>query len=248
MALLIIQTNSLGATRCWLTRRSSDTGNLEQELPALLVAVAEAARERDPAVCLFIDEVQYLSAKELAAVVVGCHEIAQQGLPLLFIGAGLPQVAALAGNARSYAERLFSYPEDGPLDPEAARRAIIEPARGQGIHYLPDAVDELLRQSHRYPYFLQVWGFFVWNATVQPPVRPDDVTGVSPSVVQHLDDNFFRVRFDRLTALQQRYLRAMAELGPGPHRTGDVATALGVSASSVAPVRQQLIEKGMIWS
>lgn len=101
MALLIIQTNSLGATRCWLTRRSSDTGNLEQDLPALLVAVAEAARERDTAVCLFIDEVQYLSAKELAAVVVGCHEIAQQGLPLLFIGAGLPQVAALAGNAKS---------------------------------------------------------------------------------------------------------------------------------------------------
>lgn len=226
----------------------ADTGNLVQDVPQLLIAVAEAALERGSAVALLIDEVQYLNHKELAAVVVACHETAQRDLPLFFIGAGLPQIAALAGNAKSYAERLFNYPEVDKLPFDAAREALVAPARKENVEFEPDAVDEILRVTERYPYFIQEWGSQVWNYAQASPIQKIDVTSATPGIVKHLDANFFRVRFDRLTVLQQKYLRAMAELGPGPHKTGDIATALGVEAASVATVRQQLIDKGMVWS
>lgn len=226
----------------------ADTGNLEQDLPDLLTAVAEAAAENGKGVAIFIDEVQYLSGKELASVVVACHEIAQRGLPLYFIGAGLPQVAALAGNAKSYAERLFDYPEIGALEREAAIDALVKPARETGVEYTPEAVDEILHLTAGYPYFIQEWGSHAWNEAPESPVSLDDVNRATPQVIEHLDASFFRVRFDRLTPLQQKYLRAMAELGPGPHNTGDISAALGVKANAVATVRQQLIDKGMIWS
>lgn len=226
----------------------ADAGILQQDLPDLLVAVAEAAAERDAAIGLFIDEVQYLSANELAAVVVACHEIAQRGLPLFFIGAGLPQVAALAGNARSYAERLFDYPELGPLDDRAASDALTKPAAENGVKFDPAAIAAILDQTRGYPYFIQEWGSRVWDSAPASPIRARDVEDALPGILAHLDANFFRVRFDQLTLLQQRYLRAMAELGPGPHKTGQIATTLGVSAAAVANPRQQLIDKGMIWS
>jgi hypothetical protein len=225
-----------------------DSGNLEQDLPPLLIAVAEAAAERHSAVGLFVDEIQYLSSVELAAVVVACHEIAQRNLPLLFIGAGLPQVAALAGKAKSYAERLFDYPEVGALDSEAARSAIAIPAQNEGVSFQDGAVDAILHATQNYPYFIQEWGFQVWNRAPSSPIAPTVVADATPDVIAHLDTNFFRVRFDRLTVLQQKYLRAMAELGPGPHKTGQIATTLGVAATSVATVRQQLVNKGMVWS
>ncbi len=226
----------------------ADSGNLELDLPALLTAVAEVAAERDSAIGLFLDEVQYLSAVELAAVVVACHEVAQRNLPLLFVGAGLPQIAALAGNAKSYAERLFNFPQVGQLDPEAACAALVKPAEGEGVRFADDAVAEILRVTECYPYFIQEWGFHVWNAAPSTPISRGDVEDATPDIIAHLDANFFRVRFDRLTALQQKYLRAMAELGPGPHKTGDIATTLGVETTAVATVRQQLINKGMVWS
>ena len=225
-----------------------DSGNLEQDLPRLLMAVAEAAAERRSAVGLLIDEIQYLSAVELAAVAVACHEIAQRNLPLLFIGAGLPQVAALAGRAKSYAERLFDYTDVGPLHSEAARAAIVKPARKEGVSFDNDAVDAIVRATQNYPYFIQEWGFQVWNRAPASPIAREAVAEATPDVTAHLDANFFRVRFDRLTVLQQKYLRAMAELGPGPHKTGQIATTLGVGAASVATVRQQLVNKGMVWS
>ena len=225
-----------------------DSGNLEQDLPRLLMAVAEAAAERRSAVGLFIDEIQYLSAVELAAVVVACHEIAQRNLPLLFIGAGLPQVAALAGRAKSYAERLFDYPEVGPLDSDAARAAIAKPAQKEGVSFDDAAVDAILKATQNYPYFIQEWGFQVWNRAPSSPIAREAVADATPDVISHLDGNFFRVRFDRLTVLQQKYLRAMAELGPEPHKTGEIAATLGVGAASVATVRQQLVNKGMVWS
>ncbi len=226
----------------------ADTGDLQQDLPALMLAIAEAAAEKNSAIGLFLDEVQYLSADELAAVIIGCHELSQRNLPFLFIGAGLPQVAALAGNAKSYAERLFNYPEVGALDPDAARSALKKPAEDEGASFDDAAVEEMLRTTERYPYFLQEWGFHVWNAAPSSPVRREVVEAITPQIIAHLDANFFRVRFDRLTALQQKYLRAMAELGAGPHKTGDIAATLGVEPSAVATVRQQLIDKGMIWS
>ena len=226
----------------------ADTGNLEHDLPDLIEAVAEAAKERNSAIGLFIDEVQYLSHHELAALIVACHEMAQRNLPFLFIGAGLPQLAALAGNAKSYAERLFTYPQMGPLELAAARDALVHPAKNQGVLFDDDAVAEILRVTQCYPYFLQEWGFQVWNAVPGTPIRRIDVEQSTPKVVAHLDANFFRVRFDRLTALQQKYLRAMAQCGPGPYKTGDIAAKLGVKAAAVATVRQQLIDKGMVWS
>lgn len=229
-------------------RGLADTGRLQQDLPDLFVAIAEAAAERKMAIGLFIDEVQYLSADELAAVVVACHEIAQRNLPLLFIGAGLPQIAALAGNAKSYAERLFNYPQVDQLPPAAARDALEKPARHEGVTFEPAAVEEILRATEGYPYFIQEWGSQVWDAAPASPITLEAVLDATPSVIAHLDANFFRVRFDRLTSLQQKYLRAMAELGPGPQKTGAIATTLGVDAASVATVRQQLIDKGMIWS
>jgi len=169
-------------------------------------------------------------------------------LPLFFVGAGLPQIAALAGNAKSYAERLFTYPEVGQLDAHAARAALVHPARIEGVDFEDGAVDEILRVTERYPYFIQEWGFHVWNAAPKSPILKSDVQQATPGVIAHLDANFFRVRFDRLTPLQQKYLRAMAELGSGPHQTGDIAATLGVEARAVATVRQQLINKGMVWS
>ena len=226
----------------------ADTGNLEQDLPEVIVAVAEAAEQRNSAIALLLDEVQYLTRPELAALVVACHEIAQRGLPFMFIGAGLPQMAALAGNAKSYAERLFNYPQMGPLEPDAAQAALVHPAEVEGVKFQDAAVEEILRATQGYPYFLQEWGFHVWNAASKSPVRVSDVQRITPEIVAHLDSNFFRVRFDRLTSLQQKYLRAMAELGAGPHKTGDVASALGVETANISNVRQQLIDKGMIWS
>ena len=226
----------------------ADTGNLEQDLPDLLVAVCEAAKERGVALGMFLDEVQYLSPKELASLIVACHEVAQRNLPLFFVGAGLPQIAALSGNAKSYAERLFTYPQVDQLDPIAARAALVHPAQNEGVDFQDDAVEEILRVTERYPYFIQEWGFHVWNSAPESPIQLAYVQQATPGIIAHLDANFFRVRFDRLTPLQQKYLRAMAELGPGPHQTGDIAAMLGVGPGAVATVRQQLINKGMVWS
>lgn len=225
-----------------------DSGNLEQDLPHLLVALARAAADRRTAVGLFIDEIQYLSPSELAAVIVACHEIAQENLPFLFIGAGLPQVAALAGKAKSYAERLFDYPQVGALESDDARAALLKPAQAEGVVFDDDAAEQVLDAADNFPYFIQEWGFQVWNAAPASPVTSAMVRAASPDVVSQLDNNFFRVRFDRLTPLEQKYLRAMAELGPGPHGTGHIAETLGVRTSSVATVRQHLITKGMVWS
>lgn len=229
-------------------RGEADSGNLEQDLPVLLVAVCEAAKERNAALGIFLDEVQYLSSEELASLIVACHEVAQRNLPMFFVGAGLPQIAALAGNAKSYAERLFTYPVVGQLEASAARAALVNPAKNEGADFHDDAIEEILRVTERYPYFIQEWGFHVWNSAPVSPIKRIDVQQANSGIIAQLDANFFRVRFDRLTPLQQKYLRAMAELGQSSLQTGEIAATLGVEASSVAPVRQQLINKGMVWS
>ncbi len=231
-----------------VTPGEGDTGNLEQDLPPLLVATARAAAERKTAVGLFIDEVQYLSSEELAGVIVACHEIAQENLPFLFMGAGLPQVAALAGKAKSYAERLFDYPDVGSLEADDARAALVKPAEAEGVSFETGAAGDILRAAQNFPYFIQEWGYQVWNAAPSSPITQEMVRAATPDVVDHLDSSFFRVRFDRLTPLEQKYLRAMAELGPGPHATGSISETLGVRTASVATVRARLITKGMVWS
>jgi len=164
------------------------------------------------------------------------------------IGAGLPQLRGHTGRAKSYAERLFDFPEIGPLPPVAARLAIAKPARDQGVEVTPEALDLIVQETHGYPYFVQEWGKHAWDTADASPITREDVQNASTAAMAALDESFFRVRFDRLTQVEKRYLRAMAELGPGPHRSGDIAEKLRQKVTSLGPTRSQLIAKGMIWS
>jgi hypothetical protein len=164
------------------------------------------------------------------------------------VGAGLPQLLALAGNAKSYAERLFDFPQIGALSVEEAESAIVKPAREKGADFAPDASREIVQQTHGYPYFLQEWGKHSWDIARTSPITLEDVRVASTEAVAALDESFFRVRFDRLTPMEKRYLRAMSDLGQGPHRSGDIAGVLGKPTNSLGPLRQSLITKGMIWS
>ncbi|MGV3622503.1 MAG: hypothetical protein ACO1OB_16915 [Archangium sp.] len=196
----------------------------------------------------FIDEVQYLSSEELSAVIVAVHKLGQAGLPFVLFGAGLPQLTALTGEAKSYAERLFSFPKVGPLTDDAAAAAIREPLIRQQVSIDDDALADIVRVTRGYPYFLQEWGFEVWNAAPRSPVSLKDAQLATRGAIERLDADFFAVRFDRLTPKEREYMRAMAALGAGPHRSGDIAAKLGKSVKSVAPLRDGLIKKGMLFS
>lgn len=226
----------------------ADNGDLEHDLQALLEAAGEAAEKAGTALVMFIDELQYVEEDQLAALITSLHRTAQRKLPVMVVGAGLPQLRGRTGRAKSYAERLFDFPEIGPLPPEAASLAIAKPARDAGVDYEQEALQRVIQETHGYPYFLQEWGKHVWDTAEQSPITLEDVEKASASATIALDENFFRVRFDRLTPSQKIYLRAMAELGPGPHRSGDIADVLGRKVTSVAPTRSQLIAKGMVWS
>ena len=227
---------------------TADSGHLESDLPELLMAVAQAARADGRAVALFIDEVQYLSQEDLSALIVAAHRMGQRDLPFTLFGAGLPQLAALAGEAKSYAERLFDYPPVGALDVNAASRAIREPIIDEGAAIEDDALTEIVERTQGYPYFLQEWGSLAWNAAPSSPITRRDVDRASEQAREALDNGFFRVRLDRLTPRERDYVRAMAELGPGPHRSGDIASAAGMSVTTAGPLRAGLIRKGMIYS
>ena len=226
----------------------ADNGDLEHDLQALLEVVGAAARSAKTALVLFIDELQYVEEDQLAALITALHRTAQRRLPTVLVGAGLPQLRGQMGRAKSYAERLFDFPEVGPLPPDAAHIALAKPARDQGVEFTEAALLGILGQTHGYPYFLQEWGKHAWDAAARSPITADDVERASRAAIAALDESFFRVRFDRLTPTEKRYLRAMGELGPGPHRSGDIADELGRKVTSLGPIRNQLIAKGMIWS
>jgi len=226
----------------------ADSGSLEFDLPEMLLSVAEAAKAANTGVAILIDEVQYLSTSDLGALIVSLHKSDQKGLPLLFFGAGLPQIAALAGDAKSYAERLFEYPEVGRLSEAAARDAIRTPVRREGADIANDALDTIIAATQGYPYFLQEWGSKAWNTAAASPITAADARRAAVDALKHLDQGFFRVRLDRLTPREREYVRAMAELGPGPHRSGEIARLLNVNVTTAAPLRNNLIRKGMIYS
>ncbi len=226
----------------------ADNGDLEHDLQALLETAGAAAKKADTALAIFVDELQYVEEDQLAALITALHRTAQRNMPVVLVGAGLPQLRGRMGRAKSYAERLFDFPEIGPLPPEAAKLAIDKPARDEGVEVQAAALDRIVAQTHGYPYFLQEWGKHSWDAASSSPITRKDVDAASKSAIAALDESFFRVRFDRLTPSERRYLRAMAELGPGPHRSGDIAAELKRPVSSLAPTRSTLIDKGMIWS
>ena len=226
----------------------ADNGDLEHDLQALFETAGEAAQSAGTALILFIDELQYVEEDQMAALITALHRMAQRQLPVMMVGAGLPQLPGRMGRAKSYAERLFDFPQIGPLDEAAARNAIALPAQQQNVIFVPEALDRIVRETQGYPYFLQEWGKHVWDIAPRSPITAEDVEHATARAVAALDENFFRVRFDRLTPVEKRYLRAMAELGPGPHRSGDISTVLGRKVTSLGPTRNQLISKGMIWS
>lgn len=227
---------------------AADSGDLEVDLPSLFMAVGEAAQERGVAVAVLIDEIQYFSSSELSALIMAMHKMQQRQLPLVLIAAGLPILPGLMGESKSYAERLFSFPDIGPLPEPDATKALQDPVQEAGESFEPAALHEIFRLTRGYPYFLQEWGYQAWNHAVASPISLEVVQETSELVSRRLDENFFRVRFDRLTPREKKYLRAMAELGPGPHRTGDVADKLGVKINTLGPVRAHLIKKGMVYS
>jgi hypothetical protein len=227
---------------------AADSGDLEADLPNLLLAVAEAARAADRPVALLVDELQYLSEEEFSALIMSIHKISQAQLPLTLVGAGLPQILGLAGESKSYAERLFRFPHIGALEPADAEAAIVNPISAENARIARKAVAEILRVTERYPYFIQQWGHDAWNVANDDEITLTDVRGATEVAIRTLDSSFFRVRFDRCTPSEKRYMRALAEFGPGAHRSGDIAERLGLKTTSVGPTRGNLIKKGMIYS
>lgn len=226
----------------------ADSGDLQHDLPELFIRIGEAAKAAGKAWTLLIDEVQYLKQEDLAALIVSLHKINQRELPILFFGAGLPQVAALAGEAKSYAERLFHYPEVGALSEVDAKAAIRQPVTDEGAGIDEDALTEIFQKTRGYPYFLQEWGHQSWNIASGDTITLNDARQAEAKTLKRLDEGFFKVRFDRLTGKEREYVVAMAQLGSGPYRSSDIAEALRETVQSLGPRRAQIISKGMIYS
>ena len=226
----------------------ADNGDLTHDLTALLVEAGHAAKAANSAIVLLIDEIQYVKEQELEALIMALHRCTQDQLPVMLIGAGLPQLRGQMGKAKSYAERLFEFENVGPLSGPDATYAIVKPIQDEEKHIDEDAVLDICILTQGYPYFLQQWGKQSWDIATDPNITISDVRGATPVTIAALDESFFLVRFDRCTPKEKQYLRAMAELGPGPHRSGAIAECLGKEVNSIGPVRNNLITKGMIYS
>jgi hypothetical protein len=226
----------------------ADNGELESDLTALLVQTGEAAKAAGTVMVMFIDELQYVKEREFAALISALHRCAHLRLPITLVGAGLPQLLALAGEAKSYSERLFEYPQVDKLNTSSAMDALRKPAQQLGVNYTDDAALAIVEKTQGYPYFLQEWGKHTWDVATTSPITLDVVKTATQLTIAGLDESFFKVRLERTTPSERRYLRDMADLGPGPHRSGDIANQLLKTVSTQAPVRSSLIRKGIVWS
>lgn len=226
----------------------ADSGNLEFDLPELFVRIGEAAKAAGRGWVLLIDELQYLKQADLSALIVATHKITQRNLPVLVFGAGLPQIASLSGDAKSYAERLFAYPRVGALPEEAAIAAVRNPIEDEGERISSEALAAIFAETRGYPYYLQEWGYQAWNLAAKSPIGPDIAKAASKAALRRLDEGFFKVRYDRLTPKERDYVRAMAGLGRGPYKSSEVADALGDAQQRFGPIRASIIKKGMIYS
>lgn len=226
-----------------------DSGALSEDLTDLFVAIGEAAQDQGVGVVFLVDEIQFLRLPDLEALIVALHKCTRRSLPITLVGAGLPQIPRLAGEAKSYSERLFRFPQIGELDASSdARDALLLPAAELGVELEADAVDFMVDYTQGYPYFLQEYGRIVWDETSASPITSGDVKSVLPLVEAGLDESFFRVRAERTTELELRYLYAMAGLGPQPHRASEVARRIDRTVEQAGPIRSRLIDKGLLYT
>jgi hypothetical protein len=226
----------------------ADTGDLDNDLSELLQAVGLAAKDKKTAVVLFIDELQYVPEAQLAALISALHHCSQKRLPVTVVGAGLPQLVGNIGKAKSYAERLFNFPDIGRLPVEAATFALQRPVESMSVVFEAAAIDEIIKQTQGYPYFLQEWGSHAWAVALSSPICETDAKLATELALNELDQSFFRVRFDRCTPMEKAYMRCMAELETDTPRSGDIASIMKREVNTVAPIRQSLIKKGMVYS
>jgi hypothetical protein len=225
------------------------SGDLERDLSVLFVELGEVARDNGTGVVFLIDEMQFLDQGELEATAAAMHQMAQRSLPIALVGSGLPQLPGLMVEAKSYAERLFSYPRLDRLDDQAAREALARPAREMGVTYDDAALERLLVLSGNYPAFIQAYGKEVWNTAPKSPITREDVDASAPIVQGKLDDQFFHTRFEKATPGERRYMSAMADLGDSPRTAAAVAERLGYKSSSSGSVhRDSLIKKGLVYA
>ena len=228
---------------------AADSGSLSEDLSDLFVAIGEAARDHEVGVILLLDEIQFLQPEELEALIVALHRCTRRSLPITLVGAGLPQMPRLAGEAKSYSERLFRFVQIGELDASTdARDALVLPAKDLGVEFESPAVGSIVDYTQGYPYFLQEYGRIVSDEASASPIMLDDVESVLPLVEARLDESFFRVRAERTTELELRYLYAMAELGPEPHRASEVARRIKRTVEQAGPIRSRLIDKGLLYT
>ena len=227
----------------------ADSGQLDSDLAGLFTELGETARVGQSGVLITIDEIQYLAKSELSALIIGLHRVSQLGLPVLVVGAGLPSLPGLAGEARSYAERLFNFINIGSLDETDARRALVQPVEDEGASWHPEALQHVLISTQGYPYFLQEFGKQAWSQAEGPIIQMGDIQGAVVLAIDDLDRGFFRARIDRTTDAEREYLKSMASIGgPGPYKSGDIARAMGKKTTQTGPVRDSLIKRGLCYA
>jgi type II secretory pathway predicted ATPase ExeA len=226
----------------------ADSGDLESDLKDLLLALGEASKEAGRPIALLVDELQYLPRSDLAALIRSLHAVAQESLPFVLFGAGLPQLFSQVGEAKSYAERLFRFSEIDRLSHPESNEVVRGPVEQEGSSVTDDALEEIYKQTRGYPYFLQEWGYRAWNLAPADGIDIKVARQATRLALKELDHQFFRVRFDRVTPAEREYMRALAELGEGVHRSGEVAELIGKTTYQLGPVRDALVRKGMVYS
>jgi hypothetical protein len=228
--------------------RAADEGTIARDLSELLLQLGRAAADKGTGVAFLLDEVQFVKEVEYRSVITALHRATQKNVPITLAAAGLPQIPRLTGEARSYAERLFSFPVIGSLSESDATAALVEPARQQDVEYEPEAIELALAWTGGYPFYIQQLGKHAWNLANTSPITTADLEAAMPAAQQALDSSIYEVRIQRATDQERRYMRAMADLGSGPYRSGDVAAKLGRKTSEVSVVRQRLLEKGLVYA
>jgi hypothetical protein len=229
-------------------RGVGDSGDLGEDLTDLLVALGEAALEVDRGVALFLDEVQFLTEVDLEALITALHKTVQRQLPITIVGAGLPQLPRLAGEAKSYAERLFRFPVIGPLSAAEAAEALTRPVEELQVSFDRRAVETVVVYTQGFPYFVQEYGKMLWDHSKGPVITAVEAVEAQAIVEAKLDGNFFRSRVERASAREVAYLRAMAQLGPEAQSAGEVAALLHSTTSTLGPIRARLIDKGLLYA